>query len=160
MGQRNGGVRLAGGFRMSNNIEAVEADWFEDIPVGDLRLTAEATTAIDGGAAIAEVVDDLFGRARPVGAAWDVGAQEFDPNAIDLDADGLPDAWEIQYFGAINVSDGSADADGDGFVDLKEWLAGTDPTEADSLLTLKITRLGAGAAAGFRLTWPSVANRT
>lgn len=147
---------------LENNIEAVQPDWFEDIPAGDLRLTADATTAIDGGAAIAAVVDDLFGRARPVGAAWDVGAHEFAPDGggSDLDADGLPDAWEVQYFGAITVSDGSADADGDGFIDLKEWLAGTDPTNADSLLTLTITRLGADANAGFRLAWPSVANRT
>lgn len=139
---------------LANNIESVEADWFADIPAGDLRLTAQATPAIDGGAPLADVVHDLFGNARPVGAAWDVGAHEF--NSTDLDADGLPDVWEVQYFGAVNVTDGSADADADGFDDQQEWLAGTNPIDAASKLTLAITRLESGV----RLTWPSIADRT
>ncbi len=41
---------------------------------------------------------------------------------LDTDADGLPDAWEIQYFG--NLSQGaSGDFDGDGISNLDEYLA-------------------------------------
>jgi hypothetical protein len=46
--------------------------------------------------------------------------------AADSDSNGLPDAWEIEHFGAIGV-DPAADADGDGTTNLMEYLAGTDP---------------------------------
>ena len=40
-------------------------------------------------------------------------------------------AWQIQYFGFIGV-DPNADPDGDGFSNLQEFLAGTDPTNSAS----------------------------
>jgi len=51
---------------------------------------------------------------------------------IDSDKDGMPDEWEVKYFG--NTSrDGSGDFDGDGVTDLKEYQNGTDPVgNADS----------------------------
>lgn len=49
----------------------------------------------------------------------------------DLDANGLPDAWEIQYFGHTGV-DPDADPDGDGMSNLREYLPGTNPTNAAS----------------------------
>ncbi|MDA8140178.1 MAG: DUF1566 domain-containing protein [Desulfobacteraceae bacterium] len=51
----------------------------------------------------------------------------------DTDGDGLPDWWEIQY-GLIptNSADGSFDFDGDGYTNLQEFAANTDPTDEDS----------------------------
>ena len=46
----------------------------------------------------------------------------------DTDEDGMPDYWEIQYFGNLN-RDGTGDYDGDGISDLDEYLNGTDPTQ-------------------------------
>jgi hypothetical protein len=46
----------------------------------------------------------------------------------DSDGNGLPDAWEQQYFGHIGV-DPNADPDGDGLTNLQEFQAGTDPTD-------------------------------
>lgn len=46
----------------------------------------------------------------------------------DTDYDGLPDWWEIQYFGDLS-QDGSGDFDGDGSTNLEEYEAGTDPTD-------------------------------
>lgn len=51
--------------------------------------------------------------------------------ARDLDGNGLDDAWEIRFFGRAGVDPG-ADADGDGFGNRAEFLAGTDPTDAAS----------------------------
>ena len=45
----------------------------------------------------------------------------------DTDGDGLPDWWELNFFGDL-LRDGLGDLDGDGLNDLYEYLAGTDPT--------------------------------
>ncbi|ACL03821.1 protein of unknown function DUF1566 [Desulfatibacillum aliphaticivorans] len=50
----------------------------------------------------------------------------------DLDDDGMDDAWEIDKFGDITASDGTADSDSDGLKDLEEFQEGTDPTDPDS----------------------------
>jgi GH25 family lysozyme M1 (1,4-beta-N-acetylmuramidase) len=49
----------------------------------------------------------------------------------DADGDGLPDAWETQYFGS-NSANPNADADNDGMSNLSEYLAGTNPTNSAS----------------------------
>jgi uncharacterized delta-60 repeat protein len=50
---------------------------------------------------------------------------------LDTDGEGLPDWWQIQYFGAIGVAPG-ADPDGDGVTNLQEYEDGTNPTSATS----------------------------
>lgn len=49
----------------------------------------------------------------------------------DSDGDGLPDTWELLFFGGFG-RDGSGDFDGDGFTDAEEFAAGTDPTDPTS----------------------------
>jgi len=49
----------------------------------------------------------------------------------DSDGNGLPDAWELQYFGHIGV-DPNADPDGDGLTNLQEYQHGTNPLNADT----------------------------
>jgi hypothetical protein len=46
----------------------------------------------------------------------------------DTDGNGLPDAWELQYFGHIGVSP-TADSDGDGVTNAQEYSAGTNPVD-------------------------------
>jgi hypothetical protein len=55
----------------------------------------------------------------------------------DCDGDGMLDAWEQQYFMTLSRN-GSGDFDNDGLSDLSEYLAGTDPTLASSVLRLVI----------------------
>ncbi|MCX5886111.1 MAG: hypothetical protein NT096_09420 [Proteobacteria bacterium] len=50
---------------------------------------------------------------------------------IDADGNGLPDWWELQYFGTTGQS-ASADADSDGLTNLEEYQNRTDPTKADT----------------------------
>ena len=57
----------------------------------------------------------------------------FEPEDVpaDADADGMPDEWEQKHGLAANdASDGSADADNDGYTNVEEFLNGTDPKQA------------------------------
>jgi hypothetical protein len=75
----------------------------------------------------------------------------------DSNSDGLPDAWELTYFGTLGVSPG-ADADGDGMSNLQEYLAGTNPIDTFSNLRITaISTLSFGSTVN--LTWTSVSNR-
>jgi pimeloyl-ACP methyl ester carboxylesterase len=49
----------------------------------------------------------------------------------DTDGNGLPDDWELRYFGAIGV-DPQADPDGDGILNGEELGYGTNPVKADT----------------------------
>ena len=64
----------------------------------------------------------------------------------DSDHNGLSDAWEIQYFGAIGV-DPNADPDGDGLTNLQEFQRGSSPT--------KIAQPDITAAVNLRIYSPS-----
>lgn len=71
----------------------------------------------------------------------------------DSDLDGLPDDWEMAYFGTL-ARDGTGDADGDGISDAAEYRAGTSPTDSDSALSaLTVTSVGTGTTT---ILWRSV----
>lgn len=48
---------------------------------------------------------------------------------IDSDADGLPDNWELQYFGNLNQT-ATGDPDSDGLTNLQEYQQGRNPTKS------------------------------
>ena len=62
----------------------------------------------------------------------EIGASE------DSDGDGMPDVWEVHHFGAITYSAGGPheDFDQDGLCDLYEYVAGTTPTNPESMFML------------------------
>lgn len=79
----------------------------------------------------------------------------------DADNDGLPCSWE-ETFGMSDgfPNDAGLDADGDGFDNGREYLAGTDPNNAHSFLRPGELLVGSGPAVLNRLNWASAAGCT
>ncbi|MGE4488742.1 MAG: sialate O-acetylesterase [Kiritimatiellales bacterium] len=75
----------------------------------------------------------------------DLGNALMDTCGLDSDEDGLPDQWEVTYFGDLNVSDGNSDTDKDGVSDLNEFLLGTNPNDSQDRLTLSISSALSGS---------------
>lgn len=73
----------------------------------------------------------------------------------DLDADGLPDAWEAFHFGDIAGQDGAADTDGDGCTEAEEYIAGTAPNDAGSRLVVAAF----SNASGWAIVFPAASGR-
>ena len=84
---------------------------------------------------LADVINGT-GPEEPIRSPSEVGGfPEIDPGTpcMDSDHDGMPDAWEYLYqFNPDLSSDGSEDADGDGYTNIEEYLNGTDPTIDDA----------------------------
>lgn len=70
--------------------------------------------------------------------------------SLDVDVDGLPDAWEQAYFHDL-VQGPTGDPDADGLNNIGEYLAGTDPTDGKSYLQLNLEPV----TEGVRLEWVS-----
>jgi len=109
---------------------------------GDSRTLVFASYADDLAAADGNSSPDLF-TVQLVGGDWD--------------HDGLPDDWEMAYFGTL-ARDGTGDADGDGISDAAEYRAGTSPIDGDSVLAaLTVTSVGTGTTT---VLWHSVPGRS
>jgi hypothetical protein len=55
----------------------------------------------------------------------------------DVDADGVPDYWELKYATALgSVLGGTSDSDGDGVLDVDEYGADTDPLNSNEFLRI------------------------
>jgi hypothetical protein len=57
--------------------------------------------------------------------------------SYDLDADGLPDSWELFHFAGGTGMVASADFDNDGYDNYAEYVAGIDPTDPNSVFEVK-----------------------
>jgi subtilisin family serine protease len=78
--------------------------------------------------------------------------------AIDTDQDSLPDWWETEAAGNLTAMQGRGDDDGDGVNNLQEYIAGTDPLDAESYLRVVADGVGGNAPPG--IAWPSAPERT
>ncbi len=78
------------------------------------------------------------------------------------DTDGIPDWWRLAYFdhatgSTADKSRATDDADGDGVSNGEEFLAGTNPLDANSVFRIT-TFIRAGL--GGQVIWPTISNKT
>jgi hypothetical protein len=74
----------------------------------------------------------------------------------DWDGDGLPNDWEQEFFGGETHAVAGADSDGDGYDNLAEFIAGSDPANAASVFSASLNP----DPSGFIVTWHAVTGRT
>ncbi|MBU0679406.1 MAG: hypothetical protein KJ626_15000 [Verrucomicrobia bacterium] len=76
----------------------------------------------------------------------------------DVDADGMPDQWEVDTFGDTTTAGTNTDFDLDGFPDVFEFRAGTQATNINSMLDMSAQRPQTGS--GYVVYWSSITNKT
>jgi len=76
----------------------------------------------------------------------------------DSDGDGIPDMWEEDFFGSVTNVDQTTDWDIDGFIDLHEFLAGTDPIDTNSFL--RVVENVSSPSSGIVIQWPGVSGKS
>jgi len=123
-----------------------------DLAGGDLRLQSNSPCINSGYNASAPAGLDLDGNARVVNGTVDVGAYEFQGIGSLISY-----AWLQQYGLPTDSTSDASDPDADGMSNQQEWLAGTDPTNAASVL--RINSLS-NTVTGATLSWQSVDTRT
>jgi hypothetical protein len=124
---------------------------FVDIASGNFRLQTNSPCINRGNNSYATGVD-LDGRPRIVGGTVDMGAYEFRGAGTGEFA-----AW-LQHYGlALDGSADLLDCDRDGLNNWQEWIAGTCPTNALSVLKCG---LPAGDGSGITVSWQSVDAKT
>jgi hypothetical protein len=98
---------------------------------------------------------------RTVIAGNPYGSAPVSSNAVltvlaDHDRDGMADDWEVTYgFNTNTASDAFLDRDGDGMLNWQEYVAGTNPTNAQRYLKLDATSTCGQAV----ITFQAVSNR-
>lgn len=76
----------------------------------------------------------------------------------DSDGDGISDQWEQDNFGSLTNVNQTSDWDFDGFIDLHEFLAGTDPEDTNSFL--RVVSNVTSPSSGIVIQWPGVSGKS
>jgi parallel beta-helix repeat protein len=119
---------------------------------GDYHLLSNSPCINAGDNGYVATATDFYGSPRIQGRVVDMGADEYQTPASILSY-----AWAQQYGIPTDGSADFEDPDGDGMNNYQESVAGTNPTNAASLLVLYSTT---AATNGLNVMWQSVDNRT
>jgi hypothetical protein len=77
----------------------------------------------------------------------------------DLDGDGLPNGWEMAFFGNPTGAVAAADSDGDGENNLGEYISGHDPTNPASCFAITAFQAPTNGGMPFVVSWESITGR-
>lgn len=125
---------------------------FVDAAGGNYRLQTNSPCINVGNNSYASTNGvDLDGRPRVVAGTVDIGAYEFQGPSM-----GEFTGWLQQYGLPTDGSADYADTDGDGMNNWNEWICGTDPTNALSVLRMLSVSNG---PSGATVTWETVNTR-
>ncbi|HKW29168.1 MAG TPA: choice-of-anchor Q domain-containing protein [Verrucomicrobiae bacterium] len=120
----------------------------------DFHLLSNSPCINSGNNAYVTTATDLEGDPRIVGGTVDIGAYECQSPALLAYY-----AWLQSYGLPTSTPEIYNDSDNDGMNNWKEWMAGTDPTSALSLLEM-LSLASTNSPSGIVVTWQSVTNRT
>jgi hypothetical protein len=113
------------------------------------NLAAPAWSGVTGAVNIPGNDQLVTYAATATGSAFYRAALSLAPSPANVsDTNGLPDAWEVSWFGSAG-QDPDADPDSDGMTTAAEYLAGTDPTNSADAFRLSIARNGGAAQVSF-----------
>ncbi len=111
---------------------------FMDPESGDFHLKSWSL-CIDAG----DPTSPFSKEPEPNGRRVNIGAYGNTPEAAckspDADGDGLPDDWELLWFGDLQ-QDTAADPDADGVAAIHEWHYGWDPTQTSQTFVENLTK--------------------
>jgi len=121
---------------------------------GTVNFTVGLASIVPASAFVTATATDPGGNTSPFSSAVTV-------TTTDHVGDGIPDLWRKTYFGGTGMttnsqSCASCDPDGDGFSNLQEFYAGTDPTKPSS--AFRVTAVQDGAA-GTIVSFSSITGR-
>jgi hypothetical protein len=126
---------------------------FLDTAGGDYRLQGQSPCINAGrNRYVVRTRDDLDGNPRITNGTVDIGAYEFQGSGSLISY-----AWLQQYGWPTDGSVDLLDYDGDGMNNWQEWVAGTNATNAPSVLTMLTPT---GSVSGVTVSWQSVTDRS